>query len=259
MSYYLHDHPPARPQSRHRDVDPSGVVVLHCAENATDVRPPDTGAEAVARFIRDRTDAGSYHAVCDSDSTMLLLPPEVEAYQSRDGTNAHAYAISGAFRVGQWLELPQWWIEGCVDRMAAEAADYALWLRRMYGVEIPARFVSAEKARGRTPGFTSHAALDPGRRSDPGPEFPWTLFFDRYLHHLSAQEETMTPELRTALDEMEGRLREHVTSEVKRHAEWTHTEVVGRLDGDEARRWTGVIPMLRGINRMLARGRTDDS
>src|SRR5688500_12368706 len=107
---YLELHPPIRQQLYvTRREDPSGVVVVHDAENATDINPPDTGAEAVAVFIRTRTTAGSYHTLADSDSVLRVMPYEYTAFQDATGSNPHAFAVSGAYRLDQWGTLPKWW------------------------------------------------------------------------------------------------------------------------------------------------------
>ena len=74
-----------------RRARPSGVTVLHTAENVIDLVGPDTGAEAVAAFIRTRTTPGSYHDLVDRDSALQLVPYGAEAYQ--DGTGSNPYAL----------------------------------------------------------------------------------------------------------------------------------------------------------------------
>ena len=39
-------------------------------------------------------------------------------------------------------------------------------------------------------GFISHARRDPSRRTDPGPDFPWADFFDRYLELMNSEPTT---------------------------------------------------------------------
>ena len=59
---WLDQHPPVRRQYRDpRRAAPSGVIVVHTAENVMDAVGSDTGAENVARFIQTRADPGSYH------------------------------------------------------------------------------------------------------------------------------------------------------------------------------------------------------
>ena len=54
MSVYLEDHRPARRQFyRTRRAAVTGAIVVHTAENTTDLVLPDAGAEGVARFPGD--------------------------------------------------------------------------------------------------------------------------------------------------------------------------------------------------------------
>lgn len=167
---YLDDHPPKVVQQRcpRRDA-PSGVVVLHSAENVPDLNPPDTGADAVAKFIVGRNEQASYHTICDSDSRIRLVDYGCEAFGDATGSNRHAIHISGAFTCAQWSTLPQSWRDGVVEQMALDALDARTWLAG-YGVDLPARSLTREQSEARMPGFITHALRDPERRSDPGAE-----------------------------------------------------------------------------------------
>jgi hypothetical protein len=175
-----HPNPHLRQYRDPRRETPSGVIVIHTAENSPDVTAPDDGAENVAAWISRRTDPGSYHRLCDSDSIVALVPWSFEAWHDATGTNPHSVGISAATRATDWPSKPRAWRDGCIGRMAFAAADYAHWLRATHGIDIPARRVSADEARARIPGFVSHAELDPGRRTDPGAEFPWDQFLATY-------------------------------------------------------------------------------
>jgi hypothetical protein len=195
---YLDDHPPMRRQfycPRRDGTQPSGVVVVHDAENATDTVGADTGAEAVARFIETRDTPGSYHDLADSDSIIQLVRYECEAFHDATGTNRHSYGVSGAYRHRDWLSLPQSRRDGFVLNMASAASRYARWLKARRGIVIPARRITVAQARNRVPGFISHAELDPTRRTDPGPHFPWDQFLAHFARLTSPPEEDdMTPD-----------------------------------------------------------------
>lgn len=186
---YLLDHPPASPQFRRpRREKPSGVVVVHSAENVPDINPPDTGAEQVAGFIARRSDPGSYHDLVDSDSIVQLVPYDAEAFHDATGSNRHAYSVSGAFRVSTWGDMPQSWRNAVVRNMAIAARGYAAWLEGNYGIVIPARRISREESEARIPGFISHAERDPANRTDPGPEFPWDQFLAEFAGEQQEEE-----------------------------------------------------------------------
>lgn len=181
MTYYLLDNPSRIPQHRtvrRNGAAPSGVIVLHTAENATDFEGVDSGAEAVARFIANRTDPGSYHVLVDSDSTIRLAPWSAECWHDTR-TNNHSVGISAAVRSADWSRLGARG-ERAVVRMALAAREYATWLYATRGVIIPARRITRAQALAQTPGFIGHGEIDTGRRTDPGRDFPWDLFLAVY-------------------------------------------------------------------------------
>lgn len=192
--YYLLDHPPRRSQHRRpRRAAERGVVVVHTAENAPDFAAFDGGAEAVARFIRDRPDPGSYHELVDSDSPVPLLPDEVEAFGDGTGSNAWAWHVSIATRADVWPWAPQAWRDGAVEQAARAAARYARRLRARTDIVIPARRISRAESEAGVPGFVAHADRDPDRRSDPGTAFPWPAFLARFAELTDQTEDDDMP------------------------------------------------------------------
>mgnify|MGYP006202441935 CR=1 FL=1 len=102
---WLNVNRPRRSQFRSRRARPTGLIVIHTAESVMDSLGPDTGAEGVARFIRDRTNPGSYHDLADSDSLINLVDYENEAYQDGTGSNPYALSISFACRTTDWRKM----------------------------------------------------------------------------------------------------------------------------------------------------------
>jgi hypothetical protein len=181
VTAYLIDHPPRRTQFKARGTTISGVVVLHTAESLPDFDGPDVGAEGVARFIQGRGEPGSYHWLADSDSLIDLVPMrEYQAYGDGTGSNSHAIHISAATQAHRWSGLPDWWVDATVENMALAAHKASSLLEDVHGVRIPARRVTKAESDRRVEGFIAHGTRDPGRRSDPGEEFPWSLFFEVY-------------------------------------------------------------------------------
>lgn len=193
MATYLEDNPPKRSQFRRtrktwtrasdgaRITGPSGAIVVHTPENIVDLRPPDDGAENVARFISTRTDAaGSYHSIADSDSVVRVGRYEWQMFGEGTGGNRWALHLAGACKAHQWETLPEWWVVATIRNMAREARQMADWVHQETGVFVPAEPITAAQYRRGEPGFISHGELDPGRRSDPGKEFPWDQFLADY-------------------------------------------------------------------------------
>lgn len=181
MGVYLIDNPPRVRQFRSpRREKPSGVIVVHSAESYPDEVGPDTGAENVAAFIQRRRTHGSYHDVCDADSIIQLVRYSDEAYQDGTGSNVHALSVSAATQAHKWRDLDPDYAREMTRNMAFAAATQARWLLAEHGVVVPTRRITRAESDARKPGFISHAERDPGRRTDPGSDFPWGDFLEDY-------------------------------------------------------------------------------
>jgi hypothetical protein len=190
MTAYLIEHPPAVRQFRDRGTTPSGLIVVHTAENTPDWVGPDAGAEAVAGFIRDRTTFGSYHWLVDSDSIIDLVPLHLQAYGDGTGSNPFAIHVSAATQAAKWPAAPREWTVETIRNMAAAAARSARWLKREHGITVPAKRITLAASDDRKPGFIAHAGRDPQRRSDPGASFDWDLFLTTFSELLNPQPAT---------------------------------------------------------------------
>lgn len=180
--FYLLDHPQARPQygiPRRGGTAPSGTFVIHTAENAPDLDGPDLGAENVAAWILRRTDPGSYHDLCDSDSIVRMAPWWAETWHETT-VNRWAIGISAAVRAADWLQIPEARRRAIVRNMADAAATHARALDQERGIVVPARRLTRAEAIARLPGFIGHGEIDTARRTDPGRDFDWSLFLASY-------------------------------------------------------------------------------
>lgn len=197
MVAYLRRYRPARTQYRSpRRGRPTGLVVVHTAESALDVVGEDSGAEDVARFIRSRTDPGSYHDVADSDSVVQLVEYGDEAFQDGTGSNPFALSISFACRAADWPRMTPARRAGFLAQGAAAFARQQAWLAANAHPLTPLRRVSRAASAGGAAGFISHAERDPARRTDPGPDFPWAEWFAACARAAGQiiEEDDMTPE-----------------------------------------------------------------
>jgi len=164
---------------RRNGATPSGTIGLHTAENRPDLDGLDTGAEQVAQHILTRQDHGSYHTICDADSRLRMAPFSAETWGITT-LNNWAIHIAGATTAASWSAMPAPRRESIVTNMALAAAEAARWCFDEHGVVVPAVRLTRAEAEARRPGFVAHADADPGRRSDPGPDFPWDLFLAVY-------------------------------------------------------------------------------
>lgn len=209
---YLRLHRPVRSQFRSpRRKQPTGLTVIHTAESVMDTVGPDTGAEQVARFIRDRNTPGSYHDIVDSDSAIQLVRYSDEAFQDGTGSNPYALSISFACRAVDWSRMsPE--KRASFLRQGAEAfARQQKWLADHGHPTTPLRKATRTQSEAGAAGFIAHGSRDPGRRSDPGAAFPWAEFFAACQHALNpdptpdTSEDEMTPadwtKLSTMLDD----------------------------------------------------------
>lgn len=175
---YLRLHRPARAQFRSpRRQRPTGLTVIHTAESVMDSVGPDTGAEQVARFIRDRDTPGSYHDLVDSDSAIQLVRYGDEAYQDGTGSNPYALSISFACRAADWPRMSPAKRAAFLRQGAAAFARQQKWLAAHGHPTTPLRKVTRTQSEAGAAGFIAHGSRDPGRRSDPGAAFPWAEWF----------------------------------------------------------------------------------
>jgi hypothetical protein len=195
---YLIEHPPAQRQFRERGRKPTGLIVIHTAESIPDWVDADAGAEGVARFIQGRSDFGSYHLLVDSDSIILLVPLDLQAYGDGTGSNPFAVHVSAATQADKWPKAPEEWRRETVKNMAEAAARAARWLDLEHNVTVPMRRVTKAQSDQGQAGFISHAERDPARRSDPGKDFPWDLFLREFGAAMSPA--VPTPNITDALN-----------------------------------------------------------
>lgn len=174
---YLEDHPPRQTQFRDRRAKETGCIVVHTAESVMDTVGPDTGAEAVAAFIRGRTGYGSYHRLCDADSVVKLVRLTKAAYGDGTGSNEWAIHISFACRTTDWARMSPAKRAAFMTQGAIATAEAMHYLRVHCDVTVPLRRISKAESDAGQPGFIAHGDRDPGRRTDPGEDFPWADFF----------------------------------------------------------------------------------
>jgi len=206
--YYLVENTPHHRQYRDpRKAPVSGTFVVHTAENMTDLVLPDDGAEGVANFMRTRSSPGAYHSIMDSDSTVPVVPPWMQAFHDGTGSNAYSIGISFACRAEQWPHLPTEWVVGAMNEAGKEVALLIDWVKDTTGIVVPLKHITGKESSQRLPGFTTHKEREdyagtPGRRHDPGAAFPWDLFFAAITLHLTGAPMTDVERILWSLDEL---------------------------------------------------------
>lgn len=152
-------------------------IVLHTYE-----APYNRSLLAAATWLTTRTNPGSYHALAGARSTkdvLQLAPWSYETWHSVPSNN-WAIGISAVAYAHQWKSLPPNVRENLVKSMAYAAANAAKWLQQHHGRVVQPRLLTRKQAMRKESGFVYHATMDPGRRTDPGKDFPWDMFIAEF-------------------------------------------------------------------------------
>lgn len=156
-------------------------IIVHTAEALDkNLSDGDQTAESVAKYLASTDRAASAHQVTDSDSSIPLLPDEAVAFHCK-GANTETLGLEIAYRADAWGKDHA--REETLIRRAAEACKP--WVKKY---DIPPILLTAEDWKAGKRGFLSHASLDPSRRTDPGPSFPWARFFECILLDTNSQD-----------------------------------------------------------------------
>lgn len=174
MGYYLLDNPnPNGPHYYTARRKPCRVIVIHITASLEDIdmRGSDVSAEQTARYAATTARQVSWHAGADSDSHLYLLPASYTAWHA-SAYNSLSWGLEISKRDTTWADEPKAWVEATLRN----AADACRPVAEKYG--IPYRLLTKAQVDAGMSGFTYHMWLDPGRRSDPGKDFPINRFFE---------------------------------------------------------------------------------
>lgn len=146
----------------------------------------DTGTDTLAEFIRNRTTAGSYHDIADSDSNLHLIEHRHGAYHDGTGSNNWALSISFVCRTADWDRMSPERRRGFLHQGALAFARQQDYRRRVGAPLTELRLITkAQSDRGES-GFTYHGFRDPGRRTDPGVAAPNDFPFAEFIQECRA-------------------------------------------------------------------------
>jgi hypothetical protein len=174
MGYYLLDNPPKSPQFYpSRNATPTWAVGVHTSEGPTG---PGT-ARNLARFISQRSDPGSYHAIVDSEETVVLVPPDYTTFSvAASGYNSRTWHICLS---GKSAELsPDDANTQAMIRRAGEAIR-GLWALLGIDVNAAARWIGTDALS--TVGLFCHGDVQPWDRSDAWSTHPDRAALDQQL------------------------------------------------------------------------------
>jgi len=152
-------------------------IVLHTYE-----APYTRSLLAAATWLTTRSTPGSYHALAGARSTkdvLQLAPWSYETWHSVPSNN-WSIGISAVTYASAWNKIPKSARENLVKSMAYAAANAAKWLEKHHGRKVQPRLLTRAQAMRKESGFVYHATMDPGRRTDPGRDFPWGMFIAEF-------------------------------------------------------------------------------
>jgi hypothetical protein len=176
MGYYLLDNPNphAKQYSEYRNGKLSGGVLLHTTES-----PKERGAQPIANWIAtQRRDYGSYHAIFDADTTILMAPDNYTVWHcAANGFNSTTMGVSWACRTVD-LDPSDEWTRKAFKRCAAWLVDF--WKRNNMDPVAAANFIPAPETRNR-PGLTTHGDAQPADRSDAFTRHPKRAELEKLL------------------------------------------------------------------------------
>lgn len=159
MGYYLLDNPPASPQFYpSRNNTPTWAVGVHTSEGSTG---PGSAAN-LAAFIARRSDPGSYHAIVDSEETIVLVPPDYTTFSvAADGYNSRTWHICLA---GRSADLSP--DDPNTQAMIARAGEVIRFLWGLLGIDpnANAQWIGTDALN--RPGLFCHGTVQPWDRSD---------------------------------------------------------------------------------------------
>lgn len=165
-------------------------ITLHTYE-----APHTRSVLAAATWLTTRNTPGSYHALVGAASehdVLQLAPWSHETWHSVPSNN-WAIGISAVMHAHEWPTLPKVARNNLVKSMALAAANAAKWLEAEHGRKVEPRLLTRAQAMRKESGFVYHATMDPGRRTDPGAQFPWHEFITEFKRLMAGGSAASTP------------------------------------------------------------------
>jgi hypothetical protein len=174
MGYYLLDNPPRSPQFYpSRNSTPTYAIGVHTSEGSTG----PGSARNLARFISQRSDPGSYHAIVDSEETVVLVPPDYTTFSvAASGYNSRTWHICLA---GRSADLSP--DDANTQAMIARAGEAIRALWGFLGIDPAANAQWIGTDALNRPGLFCHGDVQPWDRSDAWSRHPDRARLDQLL------------------------------------------------------------------------------
>ena len=173
MGYYLLNNPPASPQFyTSRNSTPTYAIGVHTSEGSTG----PGSARNLAAFIARRSDPGSYHAIVDSEETIVMVPPDYTTFSvAASGYNSRTWHICLA---GRSAELSP--DDANTQAMIARAGEAIRALWAFLNIPLSSAQWIGTDALNR-PGLFCHGDVQPWDRSDAWSTHPDRAALDQLL------------------------------------------------------------------------------
>ena len=171
------------------------LIVIHTTEGSSHAQSAEDGAAYDAR----RPDGTSTHYFHDNTSTIQCVRTEDQAHTARSNGNRRGIQHELCGRAS-WSEAT--WLNAYGTAMLRRAARQAARDARKWG--IPVRHLTVAQVRAGDKGFCSHWDItrafpeDKGSHTDPGPNFPWTVFLNMVRDELNGDDDDMNAAEMTA-------------------------------------------------------------
>lgn len=162
-------------------------IVIHTTEGSEHARSAEDGNAYDAR----RTDGTSTHVFVDTDTVVQEVNSSDRAHAALAVGNNRGYQIE---LCGKAAQTASQWSDASSAAELLLAAQHCARVALKLG--IPPRWLNRTQVLARERGFVTHKNITDwiaGSHTDPGPNFPFTVFMNMVRHWYSEYDETPKP------------------------------------------------------------------
>ena len=145
------------------------LIVIHTGEISPKVSNGSSPAERLSAYMSNPDGRSvSWHATTDDTTVLHEIPAQWTTAHVR-GWNSRGIGIEIATKHDLWDQLDADRVDAYIENLARLCAWYC------QRFDLPAVQVQSKgAAESGAKGLIAHSTLDPARRKDPGPAFPWS-------------------------------------------------------------------------------------